>query len=59
MKDLELMNDYMNLLRSDAGRMFPGAVRVEIVITADAVSVKPAYTKTEEQEQKTIDGGWS
>lgn len=59
MKDLELMNDYMNLLRSNAVRMFPGAVLVEILITGESVSVKPVYKKTEETTRKTIDGGWS
>lgn len=39
----ETMNDYIALLRSDALKMFPGAVSVEIFINAEGVTVTPRY----------------
>lgn len=42
---IELMNDYIALLKSDAKRMFPGATVVKIVITDEEVLVQPTYTK--------------
>ena len=56
--NLEAMNDYLGLLRADACRMFPGAVSVRIVISAESVDVTPLYQKTGDKEARTIDGGW-
>ena len=47
MNDLETMQNYMNLLKADAKRIFPGAVSVAIIITAEDVDVRPCYRQTE------------
>ncbi len=39
----DLINDYIRLLKSDAKKVFPDAVSVEIFISADEVKVIPRY----------------
>lgn len=43
MNDKELLNDYMNLLRADAARVFPGSETVTISIVQGSVYVSATY----------------
>lgn len=53
------MNDYIALLRSDALKMFPGAVSVSIFINEEGVIVTPSFRgQLNGVSMKTIDGDW-
>lgn len=55
----DLMNDYISLLRSDALKVFPGAVSVTIFIDHEGVTVTPNYRgQLRGISMKTIDGDW-
>lgn len=50
---------YQDMLLQDAKERFPGAVSVEILITAQEVTIKPTYSgQLKGYSMQTIDGGW-
>lgn len=50
---------YQEMLLQDAKERFPGAVSVEILITAQEVTIKPTYSgELNGVSMQTIDGGW-
>lgn len=53
------MIDYQEMLLQDARKRFPGAVSVEILITTQAVTIKPTYKgELNGISMQTIDGDW-
>lgn len=50
---------YQEMLLRDAKERFPGAVSVEILITAQEVTIKPTYSgELNGISMQTINGGW-